>query len=234
MTSPITTRTRNTSVLVPGAGFEPALHVNGRGVLRALTWCYAVRLVHRVPSDLGSVVRPVRRDNSSIGPCWRVLCTSCAPSGLRHDWVEPNLRHHRLNRASAVSDEGENDVCHTQMEGCGGMSEPKRHHFVPRFYLARWSVEDTVAVRRRDGGRFEANPTKVAAINGFYDFRADDGEVSKEVERFLAHVVEGPASSALDAIDASGRPPARAATSDTQWRLSLRSRWCARPKGVRR
>ena len=30
-----------------------------------------------------------------------------------------------------------------------------------------------VAVRRRDGGRFDASPTKVAAINGFYDFRAD-------------------------------------------------------------
>ena len=65
-----------------------------------------------------------------------------------------------------------------------------------------------VAVRRRDGGRFDANPTRVAAINGFYDFRAEDGEVSKDVERFLAQVVEGPASSALAAIDASGRPPA--------------------------
>ncbi|HUF96600.1 MAG TPA: hypothetical protein VMM60_00630 [Ilumatobacter sp.] len=32
--------------------------------------------------------------------------------------------------------------------------------------------------------------------------------MSKEVERFLAHVVEDPASSAPDAIDASGWPPA--------------------------
>lgn len=87
------------------------------------------------------------------------------------------------------------------------MSEPKRHHFVPKFYLARWSIDDVLAVRRRDGGQFEANPTKVAVVNGFYDFRADDGEVSKEVERFLAQAVEGPAASAFESIDVTGRPP---------------------------
>jgi Protein of unknown function (DUF4238) len=86
-------------------------------------------------------------------------------------------------------------------------AEPKRHHFVPRFYLARWSDHDQLAVQRRDGTHFLANPTNVAVINGFYDFRDDDGEVSKAVEKFLADVVEGPASSAFAEIDRIGRPP---------------------------
>ncbi len=86
--------------------------------------------------------------------------------------------------------------------------EAKLHHFVPRFYLARWSHVDLLDVRRRDGGRFTAKPTKVAAINGFYDFHDDDGEVSKAVEKFLADEVEAPASEAFRSIDASGRAPA--------------------------
>jgi len=83
-------------------------------------------------------------------------------------------------------------------------AQPKRHHFVPLFYLERWSSHDRVEVRRRDGGRFPTNPVNVAVVNGFYDFRDDDGVVSKEVEKFLADQVEGPASSALLAIDNMG------------------------------
>ncbi len=86
-------------------------------------------------------------------------------------------------------------------------SEPKRHHFVPQMYLRRWSADGKVAVRRRDGAQFLSSVERVGAINGFYDVETSTGQVSKDVERYFASEVEGPAVDALRVIDDTHRPP---------------------------
>jgi hypothetical protein len=86
-------------------------------------------------------------------------------------------------------------------------SEPKRHHFVPQFYLRRWSTDGKVAVRRRDGRQFLSSVEGVGAINGFYDFETAAGQVSKDVEKYFASEVEAPAATALGFIDEAHRPP---------------------------
>lgn len=49
------------------------------------------------------------------------------------------------------------------------MSEPKIHHFVPRFYLRRFAnAKDQVAVRARDGGAFTTSTRNVMARMGLY------------------------------------------------------------------
>ncbi len=86
------------------------------------------------------------------------------------------------------------------------MNVPRRHHFVPEFYLNRWAIDGRIAVRRRDGKSFVAGTHNVAVETGFYDTHDDDGNLSTEVEDYLSDV-EGAAADAMRAIDKSGRPP---------------------------
>lgn len=84
---------------------------------------------------------------------------------------------------------------------------PKRHHFVPRFYLDRFSADGAVHVRRRDGHTFTSGTINVAVETGFYDMHLPDGTVSDAMENLLSEV-EGDAASALASIDATLAPPA--------------------------
>ncbi|HCG00402.1 MAG TPA: hypothetical protein DEV93_07630 [Chloroflexi bacterium] len=84
---------------------------------------------------------------------------------------------------------------------------PKRQHFVPRSYLARFADDDVVLVRRRDSKIFTANPSKVAVECGFYDV-ADftGGGKSSRVEEMLASIDDA-AINALRTIDETDLPP---------------------------
>jgi hypothetical protein len=84
-------------------------------------------------------------------------------------------------------------------------SNAKRHHYVPRSYLARFAEGGVVYVRWRDSRRYKANPTNVAVETGFYDV-SDGGTGKSEVEDILA-AVDDAAISALRSIDRSLRPP---------------------------
>src|SRR5260370_583090 len=86
------------------------------------------------------------------------------------------------------------------------MSEPRRHHFVPRAYLMRFADGDQVLVRQRDSRMFVANPTKVAVECGFYDVTDATGKKSSRVEGALAEV-DGIASASMQWMDRAGRPP---------------------------
>jgi hypothetical protein len=97
-------------------------------------------------------------------------------------------------------------------------SQPKLHHQVPRFYLARFTSDGRVTVRRRDGLTFDANPVRVAAEVGFYDVPDGAGGKSTEVEGMLASV-EGATHAAMGAIDRSGVAPS--AGSDDRATLAL-------------
>lgn len=86
------------------------------------------------------------------------------------------------------------------------MSQPKRHHFVPKAYLDRFAVADKVLVRRRGGRVFSANPINVAVESGFYDLISQSGHRSSEVEHMLADL-DGEAIEALRRVDRRGCPP---------------------------
>jgi hypothetical protein len=87
-------------------------------------------------------------------------------------------------------------------------SRVKRQHHVPVFYLNRFSSGGKVCVRWRDGRVVVTSPLNVAVETGFYDIPNGEGGKSDVVEtRLLAKGVEGPAASAMEAIDKSGQPP---------------------------
>lgn len=88
------------------------------------------------------------------------------------------------------------------------MRNPKRHHFVPKMYLDRFTRDDVVVVRRRDaGGRtYGSGTVNVAVESGFYDLPTAAGGVSKEVEDWLGGI-EGDAADAFRSIDAAMEAP---------------------------
>ena len=87
------------------------------------------------------------------------------------------------------------------------MSDQKRHHFVPEFFLLRFADKDQrVLERPRDRDDFVTNVLNVAAESGFYDIVQPDGTKSKEVEDRL-NQVEGEAAEAMRWIDSSMEAP---------------------------
>jgi hypothetical protein len=88
------------------------------------------------------------------------------------------------------------------------VSEPRRHHFVPRNYLKRWVDAGRVQMHRRDGRSFSRRPEKVAYEIGFYDTTDATGARSTEVETYFNDHVESPAWPVFELMDRSGVPPA--------------------------
>ena len=85
------------------------------------------------------------------------------------------------------------------------MTEPKRHHQVPRFYLERFAARGRVVVRRRDGKAFETDPINVAVESGFYDLPDGAGGKSKIAETMLSDV-EDAAAIVLRTVDRTNAP----------------------------
>ncbi|WP_285500649.1 DUF4238 domain-containing protein [Actinokineospora sp. NBRC 105648] len=80
------------------------------------------------------------------------------------------------------------------------MNKPKRHHFVPRAYLARFGRDDRVAVRWRDRHGIVVTKTQnVAVESGFYTTDEPDGSFSVALEYDLADI-DGKANAAINAI----------------------------------
>lgn len=98
-------------------------------------------------------------------------------------------------------------VSRSRASGVVAMTEAKRHHFVPEFYLLRFADTPQVFVRRRDQTVFEANCLNVAVESGFYDYEMSDGEQSKEVEERLG-VYETSTAEVLRCIDETLSAPA--------------------------
>lgn len=87
------------------------------------------------------------------------------------------------------------------------MSQPKRHHFVPRAYLERFGRDSRLLIRRRDGtSPFVANATNIAVECGFYAIDRPDGTKSVEVEELLANI-DTHAIKAIRNIDQTGSLP---------------------------
>lgn len=83
---------------------------------------------------------------------------------------------------------------------------PKRQHQLPRGYLNRFGIDDSVVVRRRDGRVFESSTLNVAVESGFYDLPDGLGGKSSAVENMLADL-DSQAVQVMKGIDADGSPP---------------------------
>ena len=86
------------------------------------------------------------------------------------------------------------------------MTGPKRHHYVPRFYLDRFASSGRVRVRRRDGNEFVTSTVNVAVESGFYAIESATGSNADEIERWFSEI-EGQAAQSIRKIAESGEPP---------------------------
>lgn len=85
---------------------------------------------------------------------------------------------------------------------------PKRHHQLPRTYLNRFGLSETVRVRRRDGKAYETSTLNVAVESGFYDVPDERGGKSSRVEETLP-AIDAAAAEAMAAIDRTGQTACR-------------------------
>lgn len=85
------------------------------------------------------------------------------------------------------------------------MSVPKRHHYLPQFYLKGFGAAGRLWVYDREKGEIRAQgPKTVAVEKGFYAVRGPGGELDyAEVEERLG-VVESQAAPAIRKIDEGG------------------------------
>lgn len=91
------------------------------------------------------------------------------------------------------------------------MNEPKRHHYVPQFYLRRFAVNDKLQLVHRDdlASSFSCSVGRAFAENYFYSQSAPDGGRDNSIERLFSSHLEGPASRALERVVDLGKPPVR-------------------------
>lgn len=87
------------------------------------------------------------------------------------------------------------------------MSEPRRHHLVPQFYLRRFSCKNKLRMANRASGTKVVTSVSNAAVqNDFYTLRRDDGGDSYAVERRLSQI-EGHTAIALQHFAGGTFPP---------------------------
>lgn len=85
------------------------------------------------------------------------------------------------------------------------MSDPKRHHYVPKFYLKHFCRDGLLWVYDRDDGTYKHLPPKsVAAEKNLYAFTDKDGERDVSVEKDLSHI-EGAAASVIRKLESRQR-----------------------------
>ncbi len=88
-------------------------------------------------------------------------------------------------------------------------SEPKRHHFLPKFYL-RHFADHKKRVRMYERGRKKkaivTSVNNAAVQSGFYTVTEESGEESQKVERLLS-LIEGQAKAAIERILKGKFPP---------------------------
>lgn len=88
------------------------------------------------------------------------------------------------------------------------MSGPKRHHYVPNWYLRRFADKKRrVRVYSRVTGKTHlANTINAAVQSGFYALPAEDGGIDLSAEKMLAEL-EGTAKAALERVVSGSFPP---------------------------
>jgi len=88
------------------------------------------------------------------------------------------------------------------------MNEPRRHHYIPQFYLRRFADQQghVRMIRRSTGKSVKSSVTNAAVTTGFYDVEAETGLPRDSFEAALGDV-EGEAAQALKRVDERTWPP---------------------------
>lgn len=82
------------------------------------------------------------------------------------------------------------------------MPKPKRHHFLPKFYLEGFTRDGLLSVFDRDKKQYRRqSPKKTAVIGHFYAFLNTEGETDYGIETFLSQI-EGNAKPVIDKLSA--------------------------------
>lgn len=81
------------------------------------------------------------------------------------------------------------------------MTTPKRHHYLPRFYLEGFCRNNLLWVFDRDSKEFrQQTPGNTALRKYYYSFENDDGEKTADIESLLS-LVEGHTKSIIDKVN---------------------------------
>jgi hypothetical protein len=81
------------------------------------------------------------------------------------------------------------------------VTKPKRHHYLPQFYLEGFADEKRIWIFDRETQRFRRDsPLNTAVIGHYYDVTDSDGKVRTEVETFLSQI-EGSAKEIIRKLD---------------------------------
>jgi hypothetical protein len=86
------------------------------------------------------------------------------------------------------------------------MSQVKRQHYVPRFYLERFSRSGRLfAYDRTEGRKFQCSVGKVASIRYFYDIPSSVLDACEDTQRFEKQLssIEGECAGILGAMASS-------------------------------
>jgi len=104
-------------------------------------------------------------------------------------------------------------------------AQPKRHHFVPQFYLRNFADGKRrlrMYARGRGAEPIVAMVKDAAVESGFYSVAHESGEKSQRVESVLS-VIDDKAKAAVDAILRGGFPPERQAREDLAIFIALQT-----------
>lgn len=83
---------------------------------------------------------------------------------------------------------------------------PKRHHYLPQFFLERFCTDGLLWVFDRDEDTYRRQqPLNTAVRKDYYTFKEGDGSKSVEIELLLSRIESG-ARSALDRLDRGETP----------------------------
>ena len=86
-------------------------------------------------------------------------------------------------------------------------SVPKRHHFLPKFYLEGFARDGSLWLYDRHRRQFRpGTPGKTAVIGHYYALETESGERDYSVEEFLS-LVEGRAKEVILILERGGESP---------------------------
>ena len=78
---------------------------------------------------------------------------------------------------------------------------PKRHHFLPEFYLNGFARDGLLWLYDRDRKQYRRQtPHNTAIIGHYYAFENQEGEKDYSVEKFLS-VIEGKAKATIERLE---------------------------------
>ena len=105
------------------------------------------------------------------------------------------------------------------------MSEPRKHHYLPQFYLREFSLDGRgiFQINKRTGRFYGAQIKDTAAIRDFHEIDGDDVEDPQALEKKLAQV-EGALAQGLGPLASEGLTNAEARSAAIQFLALMRLR----------